>query len=181
MAKQPKAFFDMSKYEYKCAEGGVVTLGHKDGHEIKIALKALKNPQLKAHLEAIIQDESKKSKKPHFDEGGRVPYQKTEEQKQQAAQNQQQQNKKAVADWYNTGESADKRTMGERLRDAFSAPKPKVHGARDSYDNDVVPKKLEEGGIVLPRSVTQAPDADKKAQMFVEAIFMGKPKLKKGK
>lgn len=59
--------------------------------------------------------------------------------------------------------------------------KPKVGGATDNYDNDTVPAKLQEGGVVLPRSVTQSPDAAKKADIFVEAIFMGKPSLKKGK
>lgn len=57
--------------------------------------------------------------------------------------------------------------------------KPKVAGATDNYANDTVPKKLQVGGIVLPRSVTQAPDKAQKAEAFVEAIFMGKPKLKK--
>lgn len=49
--------------------------------------------------------------------------------------------------------------------------KPKVGGAKNSYANDTVPKTLEEGGIVLPRSVTQAKDAPKKAAEFVAAIL----------
>lgn len=55
--------------------------------------------------------------------------------------------------------------------------KPKVGGAKDSYANDTVPKTLESGGIVLPRSVTQAADAPEKAAAFVRAI-MGKQGLK---
>lgn len=54
--------------------------------------------------------------------------------------------------------------------------KPKVGGAKDSYANDVVPKTLQEGGIVLPRSVTQAKDADAKAHAFVQAILNKKSK-----
>lgn len=54
----------------------------------------------------------------------------------------------------------------------------KVKGAKNSYANDTVPKTLEEGGIVLPRSVTQAKDAPDKARAFVEAI-MAKKGLKK--
>lgn len=49
--------------------------------------------------------------------------------------------------------------------------KPKVKGAKNSYKNDTVHRTLEEGGIVLPRSVTQAKDAPKKAAEFVKAIL----------
>jgi len=49
--------------------------------------------------------------------------------------------------------------------------KPAVGGARDSYKNDTVSKDLEEGGIVLPRSVTQHKNAPKKAAEFVAAIL----------
>jgi hypothetical protein len=48
--------------------------------------------------------------------------------------------------------------------------KPVVGGAVNSYANDIVPKTLEAGGIVLPRSVTQAPDKKEKAKKFVEAL-----------
>ncbi len=51
---------------------------------------------------------------------------------------------------------------------------PKVGGAKDSYANDIVPKKLEVGGIVLPRSVTQAPDKDQKSREFVAAVLKQK-------
>lgn len=40
----------------------------------------------------------------------------------------------------------------------------------DSYKNDVVPAMLSPHEIVLPRSVTQSPDAAEKARKFVEAI-----------
>jgi hypothetical protein len=49
--------------------------------------------------------------------------------------------------------------------------KPVVPGARDSYANDIVPAKLEVGGIVIPRSVTQSDNAEAKAQAFVKAHF----------
>jgi hypothetical protein len=56
--------------------------------------------------------------------------------------------------------------------------KPKISGAKNSYVNDVVKKDLKEGGIVIPRSVTQSKDADKKADEFVRHV-LGKNKLKK--
>lgn len=55
--------------------------------------------------------------------------------------------------------------------------KPKVSGAKNSYANDIVPKKLEIGGIVLPRSVTKSKDPGKSASEFVMAIIN---KQKKG-
>ncbi len=48
--------------------------------------------------------------------------------------------------------------------------KPKVGGATNSYSNDTVHKKLKEGGIVLPRTVTMSPDAEKKAMAFMKAL-----------
>jgi hypothetical protein len=56
--------------------------------------------------------------------------------------------------------------------------KPKVGGAKNSYANDTVPKKLDEGGIVIPRSITQGKDAHKKSVEFVFAI-LGKPSKRK--
>lgn len=47
--------------------------------------------------------------------------------------------------------------------------KPMIPG--DSYANDVVPKVLAEGGIVIPNSIMQAKDAEKKAAEFVKAIL----------
>lgn len=58
--------------------------------------------------------------------------------------------------------------------------KPKVGGAQNSYANDTVPKTLESGGIVLPRSVTQAKDAPEKAAAFVAAVLK-KQALKRDK
>lgn len=56
--------------------------------------------------------------------------------------------------------------------------KPKVGGAKDSYANDNVHKTLQEGGIVIPRSVTQGADAEAKAMAFVRAV-MAKQGLKR--
>lgn len=63
--------------------------------------------------------------------------------------------------------------------------KPKVGGAKDSYANDVVPKDLDEGGLVLPRSVTQSKNPEWAAHAFVRAhmakggMIPPKPKGKK--
>lgn len=59
--------------------------------------------------------------------------------------------------------------------------KPKVKG--NSYANDTVPKKLEEGGIVIPNSVMQSKDPKKEAMKFVNAIMAkhGKSLPKKAK
>lgn len=45
--------------------------------------------------------------------------------------------------------------------------KPKVDGAKNSYANDTVPKDLEEGGIILPRSVTQSKNPEWAAHKFM--------------
>lgn len=61
----------------------------------------------------------------------------------------------------------------------------KVKGAKDSYANDVVPKTLEAGGLVLPRSVTQSKNPEWAAHAFVRAhmakggFIPPKPKGKK--
>ena len=49
--------------------------------------------------------------------------------------------------------------------------KPKVGGAKNSYANDTVPKTLNEGDIILPRSVTQSKDPATAAHKFVSAIM----------
>jgi hypothetical protein len=49
--------------------------------------------------------------------------------------------------------------------------KPKVGGAINSYRNDTVPKNLVEGGIVLPRSVTQSKTPAKDAAAFVAQVL----------
>lgn len=66
---------------------------------------------------------------------------------------------------------------GDALKKGEKIPgKAKVKG--DSYDNDTVSKDLEAGGIVLPRSVTEAEDAPAAAAKFVAAI-LAKQGLKK--
>lgn len=53
--------------------------------------------------------------------------------------------------------------------------KAKVKG--NSLKNDTVPATLEEGGIVIPRSIMQSKDAAKKAAAFVAAHLKGKKSL----
>lgn len=61
------------------------------------------------------------------------------------------------------------------MKDGKTVPgKPKVSGAKDSYANDTVPATLEEGGIVIPRSITQGKDAEKRSMEFVRAIMAKK-------
>lgn len=48
----------------------------------------------------------------------------------------------------------------------------------DSYANDTVPATLEEGGIVIPRSVVQSEDSAEKARQFVAAV-LAKKQLKR--
>jgi hypothetical protein len=59
--------------------------------------------------------------------------------------------------------------------------KAKVAGAKNDYANDTVPKTLETGGIVLPRSVTQSNDAEKKAIAFIQAVMAKHGNMPKGK
>ena len=49
--------------------------------------------------------------------------------------------------------------------------KAKVKGAKNDYANDTVPKTLEEGGIVLPRSVTQSKNPHWAAHKFVSDLM----------
>lgn len=53
----------------------------------------------------------------------------------------------------------------------------KVHG--DSYANDTVPATLEEGGIVIPRSVVQSENPEEKARRFVAAVLAKKQHKRK--
>lgn len=46
--------------------------------------------------------------------------------------------------------------------------KPKVGGAKNDYANDTVPKDLKEGGLILPRSVTQAKNPQWAAHAFMK-------------
>lgn len=50
--------------------------------------------------------------------------------------------------------------------------KPKVGGAVNSYANDTVPAELEEGGLVIPRAVTQSKNPHWAAMRFVHAHMM---------
>lgn len=50
--------------------------------------------------------------------------------------------------------------------------KPKVSG--NSYTNDVVPKKLDAGGVVIPNSVMQSSDPAHNAYKFVQAVMAQK-------
>ena len=52
--------------------------------------------------------------------------------------------------------------------------KPKIKGAKNSYANDIVPAELEEGGIVLPRSVTQSKNPEWAAHKFVLDVMAKK-------
>lgn len=49
--------------------------------------------------------------------------------------------------------------------------KPKVAGAKNDYANDTVKDKVEAGSIIIPRSITQGKDAEKKAMAFVRACL----------
>lgn len=52
--------------------------------------------------------------------------------------------------------------------------KPKVSGSKNSYANDTVPKTLNEGDIILPRSVTQSKHPHWAAHKFVSALMAKK-------
>lgn len=58
--------------------------------------------------------------------------------------------------------------------------KPKVGGNKNSYANDTVKATLDEGGIVLPRSVTQSKHPHWAAHKFVSEIMAKKNGLKQG-
>lgn len=49
--------------------------------------------------------------------------------------------------------------------------KAPVKGAKNDYANDIVPKDLNEGDIILPRSVTQSKNPHWEAKKFVEGIM----------
>ncbi len=71
---------------------------------------------------------------------------------------------------------ADPLKVGEKI-----PGKPKFKG--NNYANDVVPKTLESGGLVIPNSVMQSKDPHKSAAAFVAAHLakQGKASLKKSK
>jgi hypothetical protein len=72
-------------------------------------------------------------------------------------------------------QGASPRAVGEKI-----PGKPKVPGAKNSYANDTVPKDLESGGIVVPRSETQGKNATHKEVSFIAAV-QRKQSLKKSK
>jgi hypothetical protein len=57
--------------------------------------------------------------------------------------------------------------------------KPNVPGAKDSYANDTVPKKLAVGSIVIPRHITMGKNPSQDAARFVQAIIEKQGKKKK--
>ena len=63
----------------------------------------------------------------------------------------------------------DPEKLGEKI-----PGKPKVPGAKNSYANDTIHKVLEAGGIVLPRSTTQAKDKSEKEAEFVKRLLLRK-------
>lgn len=71
-------------------------------------------------------------------------------------------------------QGADPMSVGEHIPGT-----PKVKGAKNSYKNDTIPKTLEEGGIVLPRSVTQSDNPHWAAHKFVSDIMAKQGKLPK--
>jgi hypothetical protein len=65
------------------------------------------------------------------------------------------------------------------MREGKTVPgKPKVGGAKNDYANDTVKATLQEGGIVLPRSVTQSKNPHWAAKKFVEEVMAKKHGLK---
>ena len=69
----------------------------------------------------------------------------------------------------------------EPMKEGKTIPgKPKVGGAKNDYANDTISAKLEEGGIVLPRSVTQSKHPQWAAHKFVASILKEQA-MKKGK
>lgn len=69
---------------------------------------------------------------------------------------------------------ADPMKIGEKI-----PGKAKVNG--DSYSNDIVPKTLQSGGIVIPRHITQSKNAPDKAKEFVAAVLARKTPVRRGK
>lgn len=66
------------------------------------------------------------------------------------------------------------------MKDGEIVPgKPKVGGAKNSYANDTVRDDVEEGTIIIPRSITQSKDAEKKAMDFVRAVMAKNGQLPK--
>jgi hypothetical protein len=69
---------------------------------------------------------------------------------------------------------ADPMKVGEKI-----PGKAPVSGARNDYANDIVPKKLEVGGVVVPRSETQSTQPRKNSIEFVASTMAKKGRLPK--
>lgn len=73
---------------------------------------------------------------------------------------------------YLTPKEAKKVAKGEKapLKAGEKIPgKPKFPG--NDYRNDVVPKKLKEGGIVIPNKILQSKNPGHEAKKFVQAVI----------
>lgn len=57
--------------------------------------------------------------------------------------------------------------------------KPVVGGAKNDYANDIVKDSAEPGSVIIPRSITQGKDAERKSMDFVRAIYAKKGQLPK--
>ena len=65
-----------------------------------------------------------------------------------------------------------KQGKADPIKDGQKVPgKPKVGGAKNSYANDTVKAELEEGGIVIPRSITQGKNPHWESMKFVHATL----------
>lgn len=53
---------------------------------------------------------------------------------------------------------------------------PLVGGAKNSYYNDIVPKKLDVGGIVIPRSATKSKNPERTSTEFVSKVLSKRKK-----
>jgi hypothetical protein len=66
---------------------------------------------------------------------------------------------------------ADPMKVGETI-----PGKPKVSGDKNSYANDTVARKLEVGGIVVPRSETKSANPSRKSRDFISKTLAKRPK-----
>jgi len=81
---------------------------------------------------------------------------------------------------YLTPEKANKVVKGKAdpIKDGKLVPgKPKVSGAVNSYKNDTVKANLDEGGIVIPRSITEGKNPHWEAMKFVHKTMAKGGKL----
>lgn len=79
-------------------------------------------------------------------------------------------------------EPSDAEKVAKREADPIKSSKPipgKAKYKGDNYANDTVPKEAKAGSVVLPRSVTEHPDAPRLAYDFVSRIKAGHHRGKK--